>query len=62
MKQKLLLINSVLCFGSTGNIVADIAGEYEQKGYEVKIAYGRKFDIPEKYRKYAVQIGNKLDV
>ena len=39
--MKLLLINSVLGFGSTGRIVLDTAKEYEQNGYEVKIAYGR---------------------
>ena len=39
--MKLLLINSVLGFGSTGRIVLDIAKEYEQNGYEVKIAYGQ---------------------
>lgn len=33
MKKKLLLRNSVLAFGSTGNI----AKEYEQNGYEVKM-------------------------
>ena len=60
--MKLLLINSVCGIGSTGRICAAIAEEYEQNGYEVKIAYGRSPDVPEKYRKYAVRIGNSADM
>ena len=33
----------------------------EQMGHEVKIAYARD-EVPEKYQKYAVKIGNEFDV
>lgn len=57
--MKILIINSVCGIRSTGRICADIAEAYEKEGHEVKIAYGR-FDVPEKYKKYAVRIGNKF--
>ncbi len=64
--MKLLLVNSVLGFGSTGRIVLDIAKEYEQNGYEVKIAYGqaRKVskDLESDIDKYGVRIGTNVDV
>lgn len=62
MSKRLLLINSVCGIGSTGRICADIAREYERDGYEVKIAYGRSDVIGEGTEKYAVRIGNKIDV
>ncbi len=64
--MKLLLINSVLAFGSTGRIVLDIAKEYEKDGYEVKIAYGQKRKVSktleEDIKKYGVRIGTDMDV
>ena len=60
--MKLLLINPVCGILSTGRVCAAIAEEYEAKGWEVKIAYGRRGYVPEKYRKYAVRIGNMLGV
>lgn len=60
--MKILLINSVCGIGSTGRICADLAQEYEAKGDEVKIAYGRRAYVPEKYQKYAVRIGKDFDV
>lgn len=60
--MRLLIINSVLGFGSTGKIVLDIAREYEENGYEVKIAYGRKATDSEEGKKYGVRIGNYSDV
>ncbi len=60
--KRLLLINSVCGIGSTGRICADIAHEYELNGYEVKIAYGRSEKIGEGTEKYAIKIGNVLDV
>lgn len=60
--MKILLINSVCGIGSTGRICTDLAQEMEAKGHEVKIAYGRSDTVPEKFRKYAVQIGNSLGV
>ena len=60
--KRLLLINSVCGIGSTGRICADIAREYEAKGYEVRIAYGRSNEIGKGAEKYAVRIGTKADV
>ena len=60
--MRLLLINAVCGYGSTGRIVLDIAKEYEQNGYEVKIAYGRNGECPEEAKKYAIRIGSDMDV
>lgn len=60
--MKILFINSVCGIGSTGRICTDLAQEYEAKGWEVKIAYGRNAFVPEKYQKYAVRIGTDFDV
>ncbi len=54
--KKLLIINSVLGFGSTGRIVLDMAKRYELNGFEVKIGYGRG-GIPSDAKKYGVRIG-----
>lgn len=59
--MKVLFINSVCGIKSTGRIVTDLADDYVKKGYEVKIAYGRE-NVPEQYQKYAVRIGNELNV
>ena len=60
--MRLLLINSVLGYGSTGKIVLDLAREYEENGYEVKIAYGRTAQNTEAESEYGIRIGNKADV
>ena len=60
--KKILLINSVLGYGSTGHIVLDIAKEYEQNGYEAKIAYGRKANDSEDAKRYGFRIGSDIDV
>ncbi len=60
--KKLLLINSVCGQGSTGKICVQLAKEYEQNGYEVKIAYGRYSKPAPGTEKYAVRIGSILDV
>ena len=66
MSQKLLIINSVLGYSSTGRIVLDLAKKYNQNGFEVKIAYGRDMkvssDLDEAFQKYGVRIGNNMDV
>lgn len=66
MSQKLLIINSVLGYSSTGRIVLDLARKYDQNGFEVKIAYGRDMkvssDLDEAFQKYGVRIGNNMDV
>lgn len=60
--MKVLFINAVCGTGSTGKICAELAEKYEKDGCDVKIAYGRHAYVPEKYQKYAVRIGNDLDV
>lgn len=59
--MKVLLINTVCGVGSTGRICTDIAECLTNAGHECKIAYGRD-PVPEQYKKYAVRIGNDLDV
>ena len=59
--MKALLINAVCGIRSTGRICTDLAKELETEGYEVKIAYGRE-TVPQEYSKYAVRIGNNIDV
>lgn len=58
--MKILMVNSVCGFGSTGRICTDIAEALSQQAHEVKIAYGREA-VHEKYQKYAVKIGNSID-
>lgn len=60
--MRVLLINSVCGIGSTGRICTDLAEQFEKEGHKVKIAYGRDAYVAEKYQKYAVRIGNDLDV
>lgn len=59
--MRALLINAVCGIRSTGRICTDIAKDLEKQGYEVKIAYGRE-TVPEQYQKYAIRIGNNVDV
>lgn len=59
--MRVLMINSVCGIRSTGRICTDLADILEKKGHEVKIAYGREA-VPEKYKKYAVKIGNDFDL
>lgn len=61
MKKRLLFINTVIDKCSTGKIVANSAKEYEAKGYEVKIAYGRDSGNKELVERYGVRIGNNPD-
>lgn len=60
--MRVLLINEVCGFTSTGRICAQIAAELEAEGNEVKIAYGRKGYVPDRCKKYAVRIGTDFDV
>lgn len=59
--MKVLMINSVCGIGSTGRICTDLAELLEKQGHQCKIAYGRE-NLPEKYQKYAVRIGNDFSV
>lgn len=45
--MKVLLVNCVYAFGSTGKIIKDIAGGLHESGVEVMIAYGRGSSIDE---------------
>ena len=58
-KKRLLEISGVCGIRSVGRIAAEIAEDYEAQGWECKIAYGR-LDVPEKYQKYAVKIGDQI--
>lgn len=60
--MKVLFINSVCGIGSTGRICTDLANEFEARGDEVKIAYGRAGFVPEPFRRFAVRIGTDKDV
>lgn len=60
--MRVLMINSVCGIRSTGRICTDLAQQLEQDGHEVKIAYGRVEDVPEKFKKYAVRIGSDKDL
>lgn len=59
--MKILMINVVCGIRSTGRICTDLAKTLEEQGHEVKIAYGRE-RVPSEFEKYAVRIGNNLDV
>ncbi len=59
--MKILMINSVCGYGSTGRICTDLADALVEKGHTVKIAYGRE-NVPEKYMKYAVRINTDIGV
>lgn len=52
--MKILMINSVCGYGSTGKIVADLAHEIEKKGDECWIAYGRG-DAPSDLHTYRIE-------
>lgn len=59
--MRVFMINSVCGIRSTGRICTDIAEILEANGHECKIAYGRE-EVPQKYQKYAVRIGNAKSV
>lgn len=59
--MKILMINVVCGIRSTGRICTDLAVALGEQGHEVKIAYGRE-GVPEQFEKYAVRVGNDLDV
>lgn len=55
------MINVVCGIRSTGRICTDLAVALEERGHEVRIAYGRE-EVPEQYKKYAVKIGSEVDI
>lgn len=60
--MRVLIINCVCGIRSTGRICAELADRFMDNGDEVRIAYGRMDEVPEKYQKIAVRIGIKLDL
>lgn len=60
--MRVLLINEVFGTTSTGKICAQIAEQLEMEGNEVKVAYGRWADVPEKYQRFAHYIGSDFEV
>lgn len=59
--MKVLIINSVCGIGSTGRICTDLAQQFIANGDEVKIAYGRKSPVPDRFRDIAVRIGTDTE-
>lgn len=59
--MRILLINEVLGTTSTGKICGEIAEHLTEQGHEVRVAYGRWKDVPEKYQKYAIYIGSSFE-
>lgn len=62
MKKRLLMVSPCLGVLSVGRICSDLAIEWEKKGYEVKVGYGRIPFVPEKSRRFGVRIGNMIGV
>ncbi|MBQ9433941.1 MAG: glycosyltransferase [Synergistaceae bacterium] len=60
--MRVLFINVQCGRGSHGKIAAEQAEKFAHEGHEVKIAYSRDPDMPEKYKKYAVRIGSTADI
>lgn len=60
--MRVLIINEYCGTRSTGKIACEIAEKYECEGHEVRVAYGRNDNVPEKYRRFTVKIGTMKDV
>lgn len=60
--MRILFINEMCGTTSTGRICAEAAQKFESEGNECKIAFGRKNNVPEQYKKFAVRIGSEFDV
>lgn len=60
--MKVLIINSYATVGSTGNIVALIAGFLGRRGHEVLVCYGKKVeeDLPSNYRLVSNSLENRV--
>ena len=56
--MRILQINSVCGFGSTGRIATDLYKIYEEAGHECVIAYGRG-NAPDGYK--TIKIGSDVD-
>ncbi len=62
MTTKILIINSVIEFGSTGKIVIRQAEKLAREGHEVCVAFGRKYHNLKNSNIQIKKIGNKFDV
>lgn len=60
--MRILIVNSVIDFGSTGRICTDAANDLLKKGHEVKIAYGRAKAVFKKNLEIGYRIGSDLTV
>jgi glycosyltransferase involved in cell wall biosynthesis len=60
-KMRILQINSVCGYGSTGRIVVDIHNELIKQGHESYIAYGRG-EAAGVDKEFLIKIGTKLDI
>ncbi len=60
--MRVLVINCVCGIRSTGRICSELADQFIQSGDEVRIAYGRMDEVPERYRELAVRIGDRKDL
>ena len=58
--MKILMINTVSGYGSTGSICTDIASVLEKEGHECYIAYGQLFTNYEKSFKIGTKLENHL--
>ena len=60
--MKILIVNSVIDYGSTGRICIDAAKNLLEKGHEVKIAYGRDKAVFKDNSIIGYRIGSKASV
>ena len=60
--MRILFINELCGTGSHGKLAAEQAERFERDGHEVRIAYGRHPNVPDRYKRYAVRIGSGVDV
>lgn len=58
--MKILFVNTTCGIGSHGRICGELAEEYERKGHQCRIAYGR--GCSDKYKRFGYKIGNKLSI
>lgn len=60
--MKILIINSVIDFGSTGRICLEAAKKFSSEGHSVKIAYGRMQSVTRDSKQFGIRIGTFFDV
>ena len=60
--MRVLIINSVCGYGSTGKICSDIAQQLIRQGHECTVAYGRDGNVPEHLSQHSCRIGTDFEV